>query len=130
MYCPKCGAENPDNAYECAKCGTVLNAPQTSTPPPPPPPYDGRSPSAMQISNYLVPAILVTLLCCLPLGIPAIVFAAQVNGKVQAGDIQGAMEASKKAKLFTWLSFGIGLLVGIIYFVFYAMIAATELGGY
>ena len=68
------------------------------------------------ISNYLVQSILVTLFCCLPLGIASIVFAAQVNGKIAAGDIAGAMDASKKAKLFCWLAFGIGLVVIIGYF--------------
>lgn len=24
MYCPKCGAQNDDNAFKCIKCGTVI----------------------------------------------------------------------------------------------------------
>jgi hypothetical protein len=72
------------------------------------------------ISNYLIQSILVTLFCCLPLGIAAIVFAAQVNGKIGAGDMAGAMDSSKKAKLFCWISLGIGI-VGII--GYFAMIA-------
>jgi hypothetical protein len=72
----------------------------------------------LAVSNYLVPAILVTVLCCMPLGIPAIVFAAQVNGKIQAGDAEGAVSASGKAKLFCWLAFGLGLLVQLLYFAF------------
>src|SRR6185503_13035455 len=35
--------------------------------------------------NYLTQAIVVTLCCCVPFGIPAIVFAAQVNSKFQQG---------------------------------------------
>jgi hypothetical protein len=62
----------------------------------------------------LVPAIL-SLFCCWPLAIVAIIFAAQVNGKVAAGDIAGAMDASKKAKMFSFIAIGIGLVVGIIY---------------
>ena len=38
------------------------------------------------IPNYLVQAILTTLFCCLPFGIVAIVYAAQVNTKIEAGD--------------------------------------------
>ncbi|MCF7955702.1 MAG: CD225/dispanin family protein [Phycisphaerae bacterium] len=72
------------------------------------------------IPNYLVQSILVTLFCCLPLGIAAIVFAAQVNGKLAGGDITGAMDSSKKAKMFCWISFGIGL-AGIV--AYFAMIA-------
>jgi hypothetical protein len=48
-------------------------------------------------------------------GIPAIVYAAQVNGKLQAGDIAGAQAASKNAKMWCWISLGAGLAVGLIY---------------
>jgi len=37
------------------------------------------------VPNYLVQAILCTICCCLPFGIVAIVYAAQVNGKVAGG---------------------------------------------
>ncbi|MCZ7593199.1 MAG: CD225/dispanin family protein [Kiritimatiellae bacterium] len=107
MYCRKCGTQNDDNAYKCVKCGEILQHTGGG---------GGSGTAPQQIPNYLAQSILVTLLCCLPLGIPAIVFSAQVNGKVQAGDIQGAMEASRKAKMWGWWSFGVGILVGIIYF--------------
>jgi hypothetical protein len=68
-------------------------------------------PAPGSVPNYLVPAILVTILCCWPLGIPAIVFAAQVNGKLNQGDYAGALAASQKAKMFCWISFGLGLVV-------------------
>jgi Interferon-induced transmembrane protein len=64
--------------------------------------------------NYLVQAILTTLFCCLPFGIVSIVFAAQVNSKFSAGDVAGAVNASSRAKLWAWLSFGFGLAVGLI----------------
>jgi hypothetical protein len=51
------------------------------------------------------------------LSIVAIIFAAQVNGKVAAGDIQGAMDASKKAKLFSFIAIGIGVLLIIVYVI-------------
>src|ERR1043166_271348 len=41
---------------------------------------------AVDVPNYLVPAILCTLCCCLPGGIAAIIYAAQVNSKKAAGD--------------------------------------------
>ena len=66
------------------------------------------------VPNYMVPAI-ISIFCCWPLAIVAIIFAAQVNGKVAAGDIQGAMDASKKAKLFSYISIGLGLGLGLIY---------------
>ena len=47
--------------------------------------------------NWLVEAILVTLLCCLPFGVVGIIFAAQVNTKQQAGDSEGAEKARRDA---------------------------------
>jgi len=76
-----------------------------------PPPATGGTTT---VPNYLVPAI-VSIFCCWPLGIVAIIFAAQVNGKVAAGDIAGATDASKKAKLFSFIAIGIGVVVGVIY---------------
>jgi hypothetical protein len=67
------------------------------------------------VENYLVFAILATVLCCLPAGIPAIVYAAQVNGKLQVGDVAGAQLASKNAKMWCLISAGLGLGVIAIY---------------
>lgn len=61
---------------------------------------------------------ILSVLCCWPLAIVAIIFAAQVNGKIAAGDIQGAMSASKNAKLFSMIAIGLGLAGAIIYIVF------------
>ncbi len=71
--------------------------------------------NSQNVPNYLVPAILTTLFCCLPFGIVAIVYAAQVNSKLEAGNYQGALQASKNARLWCWLSFGVGLAVIVIY---------------
>lgn len=100
MFCPKCGAANDDAVPVCAQCGAAIK----------------------EIPNYLAQSILVTLLCCLPLGIPAIVYAAGVNGKWQSGDVRGAMEASRKAKLWCWWSFGFGLVYVLVFVV--GMLAA------
>ena len=83
--------------------------------PPAPPPH---------VPNYLVPSILVTVLCCLPLGIVAIVFAAQVNGKLQAGDFDGAVEASSKAKLFCIIGAAIGLVAGVLFAILQVLAVA------
>ena len=80
--------------------------------------------TAEKPKNYLVESILVTLLCCLPLGIVGIIFASQVNSKYDAGDIDGAIKASKDAKKFmTW-----GLIAGIIIVVLY-LIFILGIGG-
>jgi hypothetical protein len=66
------------------------------------------------VPNYLWQAIVVTILCCLPLGIPAIIFATKVNSLVAAGQIEAARNASAKAKMWCWISFGLGILSSII----------------
>ncbi|MBQ3239667.1 MAG: CD225/dispanin family protein [Akkermansia sp.] len=84
-----------------------------NTPTPPPP-------AAVQIpcpSNYLVLSILVTLLCCLPGGIIAIVYSCQVNSLYNAGKITEAQNASKWARRWNVISItslAILFLIGII----------------
>jgi hypothetical protein len=50
------------------------------------------------IPNYLWQSIVVTIFCCWPFGIPAIVYSSKVDGLRASGDIQGAMAASASAK--------------------------------
>jgi len=78
-----------------------------------PPPAGGTSAT---VPNYMVPAI-ISIFCCWPLAIPAIIFAAQVNNKAQAGDIAGAQDASKKAKMFSFIAIGLGVVLVLIYVV-------------
>ena len=78
--------------------------------------------------NYLVWAILATLFCCWPFGIPAIVFAAKVDSCWNKGDYAGAFDASKKAKMWTIISAACGGLVGIIYAIYFAVVGVTALG--
>lgn len=112
MFCSQCGANNPDNALVCMQCGRSL---QAGTAPAPLPVTGVVLPPGTTVPNYLVFAILATVFCCLPTGIPAIVYAAQVNGKLQAGDLAGAQLASKNAKMWCFVSLGLGLLVGLLY---------------
>ena len=66
--------------------------------------------------NYLVWAILATICCCLPTGIAAIVYAAQVDSKWNGGDHAGAVEASEKAKMWSLISLVAGIVVTGLYF--------------
>jgi len=70
--------------------------------------------TAEKIPNHLVGAILVTLFCCQIFGIVSIVYAAQVNGKLAAGDVPGAVASSNKAKAWMWWGFCLGLAANII----------------
>lgn len=110
MFCPQCGASNADTAAVCTQCGRQLQAAIPPAGAPTPLPVQGVVlPPGTTVPNYLVFAILATVFCCLPAGIPAIVFAAQVNGKLQVGDVAGAQAASNNAKMWCWISFGVGL---------------------
>ena len=79
-----------------------------------PPPVSG---TPDKVPNYLIPAI-ISALCCFPLGIISIVFAAQVNGKVASGDMSGALEAAKKAKMFSYIFIGLGIVLWGCYLLF------------
>ncbi len=108
--CPQCGEMIVAGAAKCRFCNAVFD-----------PRLKGVAGSSRRPpENYLVQAILVTLFCCLPCGIAAIVYAAQVNGRAQAGDIQGAIKASQNAKTWCWVSFGLGLAWIVLYAVFVA----------
>lgn len=76
------------------------------------------------VSNYLVFAILTTVCCCMPFGLPAVYFAGKVNAAVAAGDMAGAEAASKNVKMWCWVAFGVGLAAWIIWFVAEASILA------
>lgn len=89
------------------------------TPPVAPPP----GVVGVNIPNYLWQSIVVTIFCCWPFGIPAIVFAAKVDGLKARGDIAGAMAASKSAK--TWCNVSVGVGVGV--FILWILLAI--LGG-
>jgi hypothetical protein len=78
--------------------------------------------------NWLVEAILVTLLCCLPFGVVGIIFAAQVNTKQQAGDMEGAEKSRREAAKWTKLGFWIGIAQWVLIILFYFVIGFAALG--
>jgi hypothetical protein len=85
----------------------VVNSPYA------PPTFPSLStPSGASIPNYLWQSIVVTIFCCWPLGIPAIVYAAKVDGLKARGDIAAAMAASSSAK--TWCIVAAGIWLGLI----------------
>ena len=69
--------------------------------------------------NWLVESILVTLFCCLPLGIAGIINASRVEGLFLAGDIAGANKAAADAKKWTMYGLFAGLAVIVLYFPIY-----------
>ena len=82
----------------------------------PPPP-----PSGVPVNNHMAIAIIATivsvLFCCIPHGIVSLIFATQVNNKVAAGDMNGALNAARQAKMWGLISITvavIGLVLSII----------------
>jgi hypothetical protein len=78
--------------------------------------------------SNLVYAILVTLFCCMPFGIVAIVYAAQVDTKWNVGDWRGAERASRAAK--NWALAGVvGGLIGTLLYIFVIASLDVDTGG-
>jgi hypothetical protein len=105
MFCTHCGAPRDDRATVCVHCNQPVP----------------RFAAAPAIPNYLVQAVLAALFCCLPVGVVAIIYAAQVNSKLAAGDFAGARDASRKARMWSWITFGAGLTLALTYVVFFVV---------
>lgn len=105
MFCTNCGQPRPDDATTCPSCGKRI------------PKFAPREP----VPNYLVPAAIVTIACCLPLGIVAVVYAAQVNNKLAVGDIAGAKAASAKVKMWSWIGFASALIIPALWLIMMAV---------
>ncbi len=73
-------------------------------------------PAGQKPDNYLIQSILVTLCCCLPLGIVGIIFAAQVDSKWNAGDQAGAISAAENAKKWTMIGLICGVILNLVVF--------------
>lgn len=78
----------------------------------------GGQGGAPKPDNYLVWAILSTVLCCLPAGIVAIVFATKVDSAWAMGDVAGARAASESAKKWSIISAIAAVAVSAAYFIF------------
>ncbi len=100
MFCSKCGAENNDNFVFCYYCGEKLEQQIVE--------------SKIIVPNYLLLAILSTIFCCMPIGIVAIVFACKVDNKLEKESYTEAKDASKMAKVFIWISFGVGIVIWFV----------------
>ena len=83
----------------------------------------------MKPDNYLVWAILSTILCCLPLGIVAIVYSSKVDGLYNQGDYAGAQEAADNAKKWAMWSAIISIVILVLYFIALAVFGIS-MGGF
>lgn len=96
---------------------------------PPPAGWGGQQPgwpAQQQPDNYLVWAILCTVLCCLPFGIVSIVYSNKVAGLWAQGRYPEAQEAANNAKKWAIIGAITGPIVTVIFMVIYfAFIAAV-----
>ena len=79
-------------------------------------PYQGPV-EMINTTPYLVFAILTTVCCCIPLGIPAIVFASKTSTAQQMGRMDEARDCAKKAKIFTIIAAAVGVLWYLFWFI-------------
>jgi hypothetical protein len=107
QFCPKCGSQNAGGAAFCAVCGNkFVMEPQAA----------GGAPMP-NIDNHMAFAIFTMLCCCTPLGIVAVVYASQVNGKMRIGDYAGALSSANNAKNWCWISIVCGVILTIVVIV-------------
>jgi len=103
MKCNYCGHKLPDDAIYCDRCGEAF-------------PYEKpQTVSREDIPTHIAEAFIITILCCFPFCIPAIINAARAKQRLQYGDYNVAIEASKNAEF--WINFSL-IMGGIVYFIY------------
>jgi hypothetical protein len=151
MFCPKCGGSNDDSARFCASCGQDLSnyrAQPTGQAQPGAPAQPAYQPPVQQVTVYQQPnqapgyqpmgygmvpriashmvwAIISLIFFFWPTGIVAIVNASRVNNRLAIGDVFGAQEASRKAKMWCWISFIIAVVWVILVIVLWIAVWRT-----
>lgn len=101
------GRANPGNPYAAPASPTQARvAPGTPMAP---------------IPNHLVWGILTTLLCCWPFGVVSIVYATKVESRRAEGDVEGAWDASRKARLWAMWSGGTVAIILVLGLTFAAI---------
>ena len=100
MYCRKCGRLNDDNFYKCLGCGEVLPREGGEERPQ----YPAGSVRVPDYSSFAVGIGIASLFfCCFfsfvgaPFALIAYSFAAKAKKLTLAGDVEGALRASKTA---------------------------------
>lgn len=76
--------------------------------------------------TYLLETILSTIFCCWPLGIVSIIYAARVERKFYAGDIEGAIQDSANAKKWMVINIIACAILYIGYFGIFGIAAITS----
>ena len=129
-FCAQCGqplvpGAVPPAAPQPPLPYTQAPPPQYSYPPAPGPAYPtpppgwtsdmhyAPAPVGFTVPSHMAGAVLVTIFCCLPLGIVAIIKASSVSGHLARGDIVSARRASESANSWCWAAAIFGVLFSI-----------------
>ena len=78
-----------------------------------------------RIDTWLWQSIAATLLCCLPLGIVGIVFAAQAQSALNVGNLAEAQAKAATARTFTLISAGVAIVLIFGWVIFMVGLAGT-----
>ena len=63
------------------------------------------------VKSYIVPSIICAVLFISPFGLVAFIYGILVKTRVKTGDAAGAMKASKRARLWMWIGYIVGVIV-------------------
>jgi len=113
-YCQKCGASISDDASFCPNCGTNTNTTSNVSPNA----NTNYANNRICPDSHLALAIISTILCCLPLGIVAIIKSTNVSKEFQMGNYEAAQQASNDAKKWSIIAMVCGAVGVILYFIF------------
>jgi heme/copper-type cytochrome/quinol oxidase subunit 2 len=61
---------------------------------------------------------IISIFCCWPLAIPAIIFATQVQSKWAMGDFAGAQDSANKARTFSLIAIILGVTWVVLWLLF------------
>lgn len=114
ITCPSCGAAISESAKFCPNCGATISYSVNN---------QQNKPACPE--TYLARAILVTIICCWPFGIPAIVNAVGVSNAYAAGDYQLAKKKSEDAK--KWSNYA--MIAAVVFWILYIILIAAGVAG-
>lgn len=120
IKCHECGAEISDAAKACPKCGAPVQ-PQYQTVQTQPAAQPPRP------DNGMIWSILNTVLCCVPLGIWAIIKSNDVNRLYDSGNYKEAEESAKSARNINLIGAGLALFSWVIVVILAAVGALADL---
>jgi Interferon-induced transmembrane protein len=84
----------------------------------PPPAAETLSKVPNNLVLAIVASVVSLLACCIPHGLISLIFALQVDKKAAAGDIAGATNSAKQARLWALISIILAVVGGVIAVVF------------